>query len=619
MAQTLNINLSGKYETKQNIEYTLAQTPNEAVSQLEGREWFKDKKSFSSPKYTNHAYWARIKVKNLLNTSQTYYFKSENQFTYLIDYYLVKNKKVVTHTRDGSISKNHNRAFNSNHMLFTLDMEANAEAEVYFRIRNYNKINIDFELVTQDYLLDFYQTYNLIEGLYFGGMMLMVFYNLFLYFLFRISAYIYYILYAFWLSVYFIGLFGFAERYFSSYTNVFYISSGAFFVFLTLFIQSILDLKNKLPEVHKFLNLFIGYFILTTLLNVYCLKMELFIYAQLLFNLFFLLLAVYAITIIATTYYLAFYHKDKIARFYSIIWSLLALMGILLPLQYLNIINIDIPADYIFQFLTLVEILFFSFILAHNINIIEDEKKKHENMLVQQNKLASMGEVIGMIAHQWRQPLSEINGVILNMDMDYRKKELEANKFNNYLDKLENITAYMSETINDFIDYFKHDKKVEEFSISELIKGTLNLISSTNKKNIKITYKKHPEIILNSYRSELIQSLLIVINNAIDACNIQDKTKSPEIIIFVVPTKTHTIIGIKDNGSGIPNDIIDKIYDPYFTTKHKSKGTGLGLYILKMIIEQGIQGKIEILSTEKHTTCKLFLPNSVTIRDTIKE
>jgi len=615
-AQPLNINSSEKYETKDYITYTLAKEFNETIYDLRDRKWTKSKKNFNLPQYTNNAYWEKIKLKNIGNSKKIYYLKAENQFTYKIDYYLVKNQKIIQHIEDGVTSKNFNRPFNSNHMLFPVPIEAHSKVEIYLKIKNYNKIDIDFSLVTQKYLVDYYQTYNILEGMFFGGMLLMILYNLFLYFLLHIRAYLYYVLYVASLTIYFIGIFGFSQRYFESNTYIFYLSSGALFVFLTLFVQSILNLKEKLPRVYKILNLFIIYFIISTLATIYVLEMKLFYYAQLLFNIYFLLIPIFVLIIIASTYYLAYIKEDTIARFYSFIWTAIALVGLSLPLQYLNIIHLDIPSDYIFQFLILLEILFFSFILAYKINLLEREKKEQEHILVQQNKLASMGEVVAMIAHQWRQPLSEINGVILNMDIDYRKNQLPANKFNNYLDSLESTTGYMSETINNFLDYFKHNKEVEEFSISNLIEGTLNLISSTNKNNINIEYNTHPKIILIAYKSELTQALLIVLNNAIDACEDQD---SAIITISVKESDKYIVISIEDNGEGIPPHIIDNIYNPYFTTKHKSKGIGLGLYILKMIIEENIQGKIELSSSEKVTVFDLFIPKNVINQNTLKK
>lgn len=605
-AKTININLAPKYETKSYIQYTLAEDLNETPKDLKNRKWHKDKKSFNSFKYSNNAYWAKIEIKNDSNFTQQYYLKSENQFTYKLDYYLVHKNKTVKHIEDGVISKNHHRIFNTNHILFPVSLPKNQTVTLYLKIRNYNKININFTLVTKDYLINYYQSYDLLEGIFFGGMLLMLLYNLFLYFLLKIRVYLYYVAYIFWVSIYFLGIFGFSARYFDNYCYIFYLSSGAFFIFLTLFVQSILKLKQKLPTINKLLNYFMLYFALSTLTNIYILELHLFFYAQLLFNVLFVAVFAYVTIIIGSTYYLAYRRLDPIAQFYALVWTTIAILGLSLPLQYLNLIQLNIPSTYIVQFLLLLEALLFSFILAYNIKLIEEQKKEQAQLLVQQNKLASMGEVITMIAHQWRQPLSEINGIILNMDIDYQKNQLKKREFTTYLDEIEKTTKYMSQTVNNFIDYFRHTKEREEFTIAELIKGTLNLISSSHKESIKIEYLNHEMIKLFSYRSELTQSLLIVLNNAIDACSVQKGTEA-KITIEVKDSTKYIVITVQDNGIGISSEIMGKIYDPYFTTKHKSKGTGLGLYILKMIVEQTMQGKINISSKNNVTKCDIYI------------
>ncbi len=611
-AKVLEINGQPIYNTKPFIQYSLGKNLTETVDELKSKQWYPNKKNFNSLKNSNLPYWAKIEIKNISNSSLTYYLKAENQFTYHIEFFLVEDGKVVKHIEDGVISKNRNRAFNTNHMIFPLTIKAHSNATIYFKIKNYNKIDINFILATQEYLTDYYQTYNIIEGIFFGGMIVMTLYNLFLYFLLKFRAYLYYVAYVFWLTVYFIGLFGFSQRYFEEYTWIFYISSGAFFTFLTLFVQSILNLKEKLPIIHKILNIFILYFIVATVINITVLEAKEFIFAEILFNLFFTLIPIFISIIIGATYYLA-YRRDSIAKFYSIVWSSIALIGLLLPLEYLNIFTLNIPSDYIFQFLTLFEVLCFSFILSFKIKLIEQEKKKQEKLLVQQNKLASMGEMISIIAHQWRQPLSEINGTILNMDIDYRKDRLSHDKFNHYLDGLESTTAYMSSTINDFMNFFKKDKKFEQINISDIISSTLNLILTNNRKDIDIIYNKEEDIELISYKSELIQALLILINNAIDAC-CETPHRESKIIIETKKEKNNLIVTVKDNGSGIPKDILDKIYNPYFTTKHESKGTGLGLYILKMIIEQTMHGKITIESSSNGTICNISIPRNCDIQ-----
>jgi len=607
-SKTLEIDAKNSYKTQNYILYTLSDTINENVESIvQKKEWKPNKNSFNSFKNMNKPYWEKLDIKNISRGDKTYYLKSENQFTYHIDFFLLKNGKVIQHIEDGVISKNRNRSFNTNHMIFPVPLKSQEKITVLFKIQNYNKIDLVFSLVNEEYLLNYYQTYNIIEGIFFGGMLLMLLYNLFLYFLLRYKFYLYYVAYVFWLSIYFIGLFGFSQRYFENFTWIFYISSGAFFIALILFVQSILNLKTKLPKIYKILNYFMVYFFITTLLNIYALEKENFFYAHLLFNLFFMIVPIFIGIIIASTYYLSYFKNDNIARFYSIIWTFIALIGLLLPLEYLNIFTSKIPTDYIFQFLILIEVLCFSFILAYKIKIIEREKEAQEKLLVQQNKLASMGEMISTIAHQWRQPLSEINGLVLAIDIDYKKNKLSQEILNQHLDNVEITTAYMSNTINDFIDFFKPNKEAEKFSISQAIETALNLLSRTNNSDIDIIYEKSNDTEIISYKSELIQALLIVLNNAIDAC-LPNESKTAQIVIKTHLSLESLTITISDNGCGIESEIIDKIYHPYFTTKHQSKGTGLGLYILKMIMNQTIKGEVSIESSNHGTNCNILIP-----------
>jgi len=610
-ADVLDIGIEEFYKTKGFLSYTLANDLNETPNSLDGRIWSKNKDTFNTFKNADRAYWAKIKFKNLSSNSKTYYIQSENQFTYSIEFYFMKNKKCVEYIQDGVIHKNHKRAFNSNHMTFPITLLAHEEATVFFKIRNYNKIDITFFLRTKESLLDFYQSYNIIEGLFFGGMLIMMLYNLFLYFLLKHSAYLYYVCYTFWLIVYFIGFFGFSQRYFPDYKWIFYMSSGAFFVSMTLFIQSILHIRENLPRIYIFFKFFLSYFIISTFLNSIILEMHSFFYAQILFDMFFILVPVYVVFVIFTTYYLAYYQNDIVAQFYAVIWTIVSLVGLLLPLVYLNLFETDIPSDYIFQFLILFEVLCFSFILAYKIRLIQQEKKNQSSLLIQQNKLASMGEMISIIAHQWRQPLSEINGIVLEIDVDNRKKKLDDNRLNRYLNEIEDSTAYLSGTISDFMNFFKHDKNVNYFYISDAINRAIKLLSLSHKKNsIKVFIEIEENIELYSYQSELIQALLILMNNSMDAMSIHTIDK-PKIIIKSKRENEDIIITIEDNAGGIPIEIIDKIYNPYFTTKHESKGTGLGLYILAMLIDKSMQGFVNIKNVNEGVLSTLSIPINI--------
>jgi signal transduction histidine kinase len=608
-AKTLEIGTESFYKTKEYMLYTLADELNETTDRLSSKKWEPNKKSFNTFSNASKPYWAKLEIKNISSETKTYYLKSENQFTYHIEYFLSKSDYIVDYIEDGVISKNKEREFNVNHMIFPLTLEAYEEAKVYFKIQNYNKIDIDFSLATKDYLLDFYQTYTIIEGLFFGGMLMMMFYNLFLYFLLKLRAYLYYVFYTFWLIVYFVGFFGFSQRYFSGHTLLFYLSSGAFFVSMTIFIQSILNLKEQLPKVNNILNIFIGYFVIATIINIFMLEFQQFVYAQMLFNLFFIIVPIYVTIVIFVTYYLAYFKEDYIARIYSWVWTIVSFVGLLLPLVYLNIIETDIPTDYIFQFLILFEVLCFSFILAYKIKMIQKEQSEQKVLLVEQSKLASMGEMISTIAHQWRQPLSEINGVVLNMDIDYRKDKLTREQFDKHLNDIEGITSYLSKTIHDFMNLFSHKKELEEFFLHDTIKSSKRLASMFIKEEITFSNIQDINIKMVGYQSELIQALLIVIHNSIDAARENNSIAIIVINIQEIDKRIH--INIEDNGGGIAEEIEKDIFNPYFTTKHESQGTGLGLYILKMIIEESMSGSVKVFNKNSGVNCEMIIPKNL--------
>ncbi len=278
-------------------------------------------------------------------------------------------------------------------------------------------------------------------------------------------------------------------------------------------------------------------------------------------------------------------------RLYIQIYILFLIAGVIsilsLIYSYLNGVYISIgyfwtPTLYVFTLL----------VIYYTVKI-NREKQEQEKILIIQSKLASMGEMIALIAHQWRQPLSSINGVVINIDVDNRKKILNDELLDKHLNQIENTTAYLSKTINDFTDFFSKNKKSEAFYLRDIIRQTEDLTVISSHKNIEITYNEREEIMIIGYSSELIQSLLILLNNAIYACQKNlEHVNQGKIMIHAYQEKNNVFISVEDNGGGIDKKNVKKIFDPYFTTKDKENGTGLGLYILKLIVEDSMYGKI---------------------------
>jgi PAS domain S-box-containing protein len=213
--------------------------------------------------------------------------------------------------------------------------------------------------------------------------------------------------------------------------------------------------------------------------------------------------------------------------------------------------------------------------------------------LFQQSKLAAMGEMIGNIAHQWRQPLSAISsaatGMILQKDLGIstHNEEIKA------LAAINNSTQYLSQTIEDFRNFLRLDKEVKLFNINDAIERSISLTNIRKKSdeiNIILDIDKHLEV--KGIKNEFIQVIINLLNNARDA--LKDLKTKKFIFIDVYKQDDYIFITVKDSGGGISNDIINRIFEPYFTTKHQSQGTGIGLYMSVEIIKNHMKGNLSV-------------------------
>jgi len=244
---------------------------------------------------------------------------------------------------------------------------------------------------------------------------------------------------------------------------------------------------------------------------------------------------------------------------------------------------------------------------------VQEEVKKNrekDRFLFQQSRLASMGEMIANIAHQWRQPLSELNITLYKMKKNYYLyDETQADDFNDSYLHAKKIISKMSETIEDFRNFFNPSREREIFSLSTVVQEAVDIMKGTLEKQevtIKLDIKHNTEV--QGYFNEFSQVLINFINNAIDAFahnNIKNR-----LIYIEIDTSAQgdAIIKICDNAGGIDPTILDKIFEPYFTTKHASVGTGLGLYMSKMIIKNSMQGSLIAYNSDHGVCFKITIP-----------
>ena len=226
---------------------------------------------------------------------------------------------------------------------------------------------------------------------------------------------------------------------------------------------------------------------------------------------------------------------------------------------------------------------------------ITDMKRK-EALLAEQTKLAAMGEMIGNIAHQWRQPLNIISlaasGIKLKKEMDSLNDEM----LDDTLKLILETTEHLSKTIDVFKDFLKENKERSLFNLSQNIHNNISLIETIlNEHKIKLELDLDDSIYVYNFANEFSQTIINILHNAADAISLKLKNKDLRIIkITTKQVRKSAIIEIVDNAGGINKEIINKIFEPYFTTKHKFQGTGLGLYMTRKIIESSMKGKISV-------------------------
>ena len=237
--------------------------------------------------------------------------------------------------------------------------------------------------------------------------------------------------------------------------------------------------------------------------------------------------------------------------------------------------------------------------LDHRVFEEISKRRDQEQLLIQQSRFAAMGEMIGNIAHQWRQPLNALALLLQNIAISYEMERLDKALIQRVNDKGMLLINTMSTTIDDFRNFFKPNKEKELFNIESFITKTLRMISGAFKNAlIDIRVDLKPDLEVYGYPNEFSQVMLNILNNAKDAL-VERNIQGRYILIESFNDESSVYIRISDNAGGIDQGVMAKIFDPYFSTKEEGKGTGIGLYMSKVIIETNMQGKLFVQNSDQ--------------------
>jgi two-component system NtrC family sensor kinase len=243
-----------------------------------------------------------------------------------------------------------------------------------------------------------------------------------------------------------------------------------------------------------------------------------------------------------------------------------------------------------------------------------EENREKDKMLIQQSRLAAMGEMIGNIAHQWRQPLNSLGLVMQNIQIAYDTGRLDADYIDRVTQKGMKLIDSMSHTIDDFRNFFKPNKAKESFDVADALASALDLVESSFKNHrIDVTMETEKNLVAYGFPSEFSQVILNILVNAKDAL-IEREVDQKWIGIHAFRDSDDIAITIEDNAGGIAKDVIEKIFDPYFTTKDANSGTGLGLYMSKIIISRNMNGQIFVQNSELGAKFTIKIPTKESLK-----
>ena len=234
--------------------------------------------------------------------------------------------------------------------------------------------------------------------------------------------------------------------------------------------------------------------------------------------------------------------------------------------------------------------------------------REKDIIMFQQSRLAQMGEMLSMIAHQWRQPLNAIASTSTSLKLKAMIGKANKDVIIDATDRISFYIKHLSSTIDDFRDFFKPKKEKQETNLDILVESALLIVKpSLDDKKIKVITELNSHTTFVSYANELKQVILNLIKNAEDIL-VEKEIKDPKIIIKTYEKENSYILEVKDNAGGIPKDIMPRIFDPYFSTKTKKDGTGLGLYMSKIIVEEHCQGVLEVENHEEGALFRVKVP-----------
>jgi len=548
--------------------------------------------------------WYKLELKNLTKINKEIFL--HNNFAYYskeIDIFEFYCNILVDKTRYNILEDRSSNKLTGSTLIYKLTLPANGKKTIY--IKNIPMVSALFDLNIYDKKAS---DETLIGNSFFhlliiSIMFTLAFYNATLYFFNKRTEFL---LYALYLSTPALGLmykYGIIFSYFQLYgeeTYWFNLTAILMPAFLIIFIKQALNTKIMDKKINIILNSLL-IIIIFNLISAFIINLT---FAMEAFKIMFILTT---ITLIYLSYYL-FKISHPLAIIFSFAYGFYVLGLIITILSMSGIIELNFFTFHSGGIGIIIEALLFSYLMHYNIKILETEIKEQRAVIISKNKKAQLGDMISAITHQWKQPLSRISSITTLMEFKLAKDgKIEQNELEQKLQQINSDIFFLSDTIDDFREFFNPDKTLEESDITQIIQRAISLSKDdTLAKEISIITDLNFENKIFIYKNELLHIILNILQNSKEAFT-DSKEKIKIIKIIGYNKGPHLYIDIIDNAGGIKEETLPFIFNEHYTTKENKVGSGLGLYLTKIILEDHLKGSIEAKNIQDGAMFRIIL------------
>ena len=598
-----------------------------SLEEVQGKEFTRVEESVASFGFTTSSYWFKIMITSKDDAlAHKWWLDVAYPLLDKIDLYICDEDNTLVNLKKSGKSRPYSeREVEDRHFLFQLDVTKNKI--LYLRVDTQSSMQVPLSIQSSESLFSSEQYTLVLSGIYYGIFILIFFYNLISLIYTRNRQYFLYLIFISSFGVYQLFLDGLGIRFIWSELQWMINHGngtlmGIMLLTIIIFSRDFLKTKVYLPILDKIL-------VVIALISVVIIVLATFRpYGDLI--LWIAGISVILPPLLLTMGILVYRKKFYPARFYVVGWGCFLVGSALFAMNKFAWIEGFTFLSYAQQIGSALEMIFLSWALAdlhkqreHEYleklsrlnNLLQDKVneslsqiRQHDQVLIEKSRLAAMGEMIEQIAHQWRQPLNTL--ALLNQNL-YFKVQLGTMHKDDCVethDKINGQLQYMSKTIDDFRNFSQPNKERENFAVEEVIESALNL-SEGSLKYAKIkshTFTKEEHFIFGM-RHEMMQVFMNLIKNVQDVV-VEKKVQEAWLKFFVKDKDDSIEITIEDNAGGIDKNMIDKIFEPYFSTKKKIQSSGIGLYMSKEIIEKSMSGPISVTNGEYGAVFKIVLP-----------